>query len=275
MWNKELTSKPKEQGKDCHIAPTAQFSENVILGDRVQVGPNVVILEGTTIGSDTFVAPNCVIGEPPTPYYRAEKGRYVPETTVIGSGSILRSGTSIYSGAQIGRDFQSGNNVCIREGVRIGDFCGVGSNSDIQFEACIGDYTRMHSFVHITEKASIGKYVWIMPRCTFTSDHVMPLNVPLHPVVGDFCVLGANCFFYPGAELGTHVIVGAGSQVKGSHDDYSFIEGSPAKMICDSRKYFTQVDGKLMRPYPWLKHVSLNYPWKDVPPTERELEDYL
>lgn len=274
MWNQKRFENPARQGKECYIDPTARFGEDVVLGDRVQVGPNVLILAQSVIGSGVFIGPNCVVAEPPTVFYR-NPSAYQPPLTQIGSGTILRSGTSIYAGAQIGLEFQSGNNVCIREDVRIGDFCGIGSNSDIQFEARVGDYTRMHSFVHITEKATIGKYVWIMPRCTFTSDSVMPLNVSQHPIVRDYCVLGANSFFYPGVELGVHVVVGAGSKVKGVHEAFSFIEGDPAKKVCDCRKYFTKANGKIIFPYPWIKHVDRNYPWKDVPRSERRIEDYI
>ena len=72
-----------------------------------------------------------------------------------------------------------------------------------------------------------------------------------------------------------HVVVAAGSRVKGNHEDFSFLSGDPARKICDARRFFLEIEGRCHFPYPWPKHISKDYPWKDVPPEERRLEDYL
>jgi bifunctional UDP-N-acetylglucosamine pyrophosphorylase/glucosamine-1-phosphate N-acetyltransferase len=49
-----------EVGRDVHIDVNVVFEGDVKLGDRVRIGPNVVIRD-SSIGDDTVVFPNCVI----------------------------------------------------------------------------------------------------------------------------------------------------------------------------------------------------------------------
>jgi bifunctional UDP-N-acetylglucosamine pyrophosphorylase/glucosamine-1-phosphate N-acetyltransferase len=51
---------PVSVGRDVFIDVNVVFEGKVSLGDRVRIGPNVVIKD-TTIGDDTVVFPNCVI----------------------------------------------------------------------------------------------------------------------------------------------------------------------------------------------------------------------
>ena len=52
---------------------------------------------------------------------------------------------------------------------------------------------------------------------------------------GDNCFIGANSIILPGTVIGSNVIVGAGSIVKGVITDFSSITGKPAKTITDIR----------------------------------------
>ncbi len=263
-------------GERCDIAESAQAGPNVTLGNNVSVGPNTVMLNNVHIEDDCYIGANCVLGEPAGAFYRKKEAEYSPGAVRICRGSILRSGTTVYEGVSIGVEFQGGTGIAIREDARIGDYCSIGTGSDIQFGAKIGDYSRLHSSVHITELADIGKYVWIMPNCVFTSDNLFPINArPAHPKIGPYSLIAANCLIFPGADLGMHVVVAAGSHVKGEHDEFSFIEGRPAERACDCRKYFTHMDGKILFPYPWPRKVERNYPWRDIPAEDRRLEDYL
>ena len=262
-------------GKGCDVSPSVSWGVNVELGDNVSISPYTVIFDNVKIGDHSFVGANCVIGEPAGSFYE-DADHHESVETRIGHGSIIRSGAIIYEDVHVGIQFQSGNKACIREKVRIGDFCSVGTDSDIQADVHIDHYTRIHSSVHLAAGARAGKYVWILPGCTFTNDNLFPaFSHPSPPVIGDYSVIAANCFFYPGVRLGMHVVVAAGSHVKGEHQDFVFLEGNPAKKVCDVRQYFTVIDEDVIFPYPWPNRVDGDYPWKDIPSDKRKLEDYL
>jgi UDP-3-O-[3-hydroxymyristoyl] glucosamine N-acyltransferase len=276
-WENVSTRRPDDAvvGTGCELAPSVKWGAKVRLGHRVRIAPDVVLAGNVTIGDDCFVGPGCVLGEPAIGYYRDPAG-HAGQPTQLGAGSVLRTGTILYEDVAIGEGFQSGPYVCVREKTRIGAHCSVGNQGDVQPDVVLGDYTRLHSGVHVAEGARIGKYVWIMPNCTFTNDNAFPVFcVPEPPVVGPYCVLGTGSLFYPGVRLGMHVVVAAGSRVKGTHGDFAFLQGDPARKVCDARRFFVHLGERAFLPYPWLKHIDRNYPWKDVPADARRLEDYL
>jgi UDP-3-O-[3-hydroxymyristoyl] glucosamine N-acyltransferase len=261
-------------GKDCDIAPSVTMGRNVTIGNKVRVGPHAVLMDNVTIGDNCFIGANCVIGEVSSQFYK-DPSQHVAKPTYIGEKSIIRTGAVISEGVEIGNGFQSGPFVTIRENTKIAKGCSIGNHSDIQPDIHIGEMTRIHSSVHLTQGAEIGKYVWIMPACVFTNDNLFPIfTVPQPPVVGDYSVLGARSFFYPNVKLGKHTVVAAGTKVKGTFEDYSFVSGEPARKICDARKFFVEIDGKYHFPYPWPKHIDGQYPWKEIPPEARNLDEF-
>ena len=55
--------------------------------------------------------------------------------------------------------------------------------------------------------------------------------------IGKDCFIGANSIILPGTKIGSNVIIGAGSVVKGIISDYSIVAGNPAKIINDIRTW--------------------------------------
>ena len=70
------------------------------------------IYENVTLGLDSIVEDFCIVGTPPR---GAADGELA---TTIGDGAVIRSHTVIYAGNVIGRNFQTGNKVNIRESNR-------------------------------------------------------------------------------------------------------------------------------------------------------------
>jgi len=56
---------------------------------------------------------------------------------VIGDGAVIRSHTVIYAGNRIGRGFQTGHGVMIRESNTIGDEVSIGTGSVIEHHVVI------------------------------------------------------------------------------------------------------------------------------------------
>lgn len=56
-------------------------------------------------------------------------------------------------------------------------------------------------------------------------------------VVGNNVFIGMNVILLPGTTIGNHVIVGAGSVLRGNIPDYSIVTGNPAQVVGDIREY--------------------------------------
>ncbi len=62
--------------------------------------------------------------------------------------------------------------------------------------------------------------------------------------VGDNVFIGMNSILLPGAEIGNHVIIGAGSVIRGKIDDFSIVAGNPALVIGDIRAYANKIKSR-------------------------------
>jgi acetyltransferase-like isoleucine patch superfamily enzyme len=59
--------------------------------------------------------------------------------------------------------------------------------------------------------------------------------------IGDNVFIGMNAIILPGVNIGNHVIIGAGSVVRGVIPDYSIVAGNPAVIIGDIREHVNKV----------------------------------
>lgn len=60
-------------------------------------------------------------------------------------------------------------------------------------------------------------------------------------IIGDNVFIGMNTIVLPGTQVGNHVIIGAGSVVRGTIPDYSVVAGNPATVIGDIRELAQKV----------------------------------
>ena len=96
-----------------------------------EISPTAIIHPNVNFGEDVVVEDFCIIGLP----FKGSKNT----KTIIGSGSIIRAGTYIYAGNQIGKNFQTGNKANIRELNKIGDDVSIGTLSAIEHHVTIGN----------------------------------------------------------------------------------------------------------------------------------------
>jgi acetyltransferase-like isoleucine patch superfamily enzyme len=236
------------------------ISPSATLGKNVKVGDNTSILDNVVIGDNTIICNNCIIGEPLNDYYYSEN--YNNPETRIGSDSLIRSHTIIYSGNTIGNNFSTGHRVTIREKMKIGNHCRIGTLSDLQGYSTIGDYCWLHSNVHIGQQSKIGNYVFIYPYTVFTNDPHPPSNICIGPSVDDYTQIAVAAVLLPGVKLGKHVLVGAQSVVGKDVEDYQLVVGNPAKGVKDVRDLISKKTGKPH--YPWPYNFDRNMPWKEI-----------
>jgi acetyltransferase-like isoleucine patch superfamily enzyme len=141
----------------------------------------------------------------------------------------------IYAGNTIGRNFQTGNKVNIRESNRIGDDCSVGTLSVIEHHVEIGNHVRIHTQVFIPEFSVLEDGCWIGPNVVFTNARY-PLspnvkNELAGPIIRRNAKIGANATLLPGVVIGENALVGAGAVVVADVPAGAVVVGNPARVI--------------------------------------------
>lgn len=237
-----------------------QISPKATLGKNVKIGDNSSILDNVVIGDNTIIANDCIIGEPTNDYYYNKE--YTNSKTIIGSGSLIRSHTIIYSGCTIGDSFSTGHRVTIRENMKIGNHCRVGTLSDLQGFSLMGDYCWLHSNVHIGQQSKIGNFVFIYPYTVFTNDPHPPSNICIGATVGDYSQIAVGVVLLPGVKIGKHVLIGAQSVVGKDVEDYQLAIGNPAKPVKDTRELKSKETGQSH--YPWPYNFERGMPWQGI-----------
>jgi len=186
----------------------------------------------------------------------------------FGPGSILVFPPAAIFGQpwiEIGADTVVGQHVTMSAGtvpgqqlgeaalLRIGDRCVIGRGSHIV----------AHQRIDIGDDVFTGPYVYVTDQNHSYADLDVPIgrqwpaNAPVSIGAGSW--LGAGAIVLPGSRIGRHVVVGAGSVVRGQVPDHCVVAGVPARII---RSY---VPGDGWRP---ARNVSPTDPINTVSPTD-------
>src|SRR5580765_1997054 len=187
------------------------------------------ILAGVALGTGSIVEEYCIVGTPPRHTREGEL------QTIIGDGAVIRSHTVIYAGNVIGRNFQTGNKVNIRESNRIGDDVSIGTLSVIEHHVEIGNHVRIHTQVFVPEFSILEDGCWLGPHVVLTNARY-PLSPDAKktlqgPVIKRGAKIGANCTLLPGVVIGENALVGAGSVVAHDVAPGEVVVGNPARVI--------------------------------------------
>ena len=182
--------------------------------------------------------------------------REIPsEQLAIGAGVRLRSGTVIYAGSSIGRNFQSGHNVIIREENTVGDDVCVWSNTIVDYGCRIGDRVKIHSDVYVAQFTTIEDDVFLAPGVVVAND-IHPgcrfsVRCMRGPTIRHGAQIGANVTLLPRVTIGEHALIGAGSVVTRDIPPRGVAYGNPAR-VCKFVSDLVCVTGLTDVPYPDL-----------------------
>jgi acetyltransferase-like isoleucine patch superfamily enzyme len=187
------------------------------------------IFQNVALAGDASIEDFCIIGAPPR---GATDGELA---TSIGEGAVIRSHTVIYAGNVIGRQFQTGNKVNIRESNRIGDHVSVGTLSVIEHHVSIADHVRIHTQVFVPEFSVLEEGCWLGPHVVLTNAKY-PLSPGVKerlagPVIGKGAKIGAHATILPGVVIGENALVGAGAVVVRDVPPNAVVVGNPARII--------------------------------------------
>jgi len=185
-----------------------------------------IIYPGVKLGHDCIVEDFVIIG---APFRGMKEGE---EETIIGDGAIIRSHTVIYAGNRIGKGFQTGNKANIREKNVIGDNVSIGTLTVIEFSVTIEDRVRIHSQAFIPEYTVLEEGCWIGPNVVMTNARY-PMSPDAKrnlegPRICKGAIIGANSTIFPGVNVGSRALVGAGSLVLKDVPERAVVWGHPA-----------------------------------------------
>jgi len=194
---------------------------------KIEISSTAIIYPNVNIGNNVVIEDFCIIGLP----FKGMK----EEKTIIGDNAIIRSGTYIYAGNEIGKNFKTGNKVNIRELNKIGDNVSIGTLSVIEHNTCIHNNVHIHTQVFVPEYTTLEKNCWVGPNVVMTN-----ALYPKHPKakqelkgvhIKQNVKVGANTTLLPGVTIGAHSLIGAGSVVTKDVIGGVIVAGSPAKIL--------------------------------------------
>lgn len=246
-------------GRNVIIKEGVKLGNNVIIEDDVLLDYNVIVRDNVTIKKGTTVGANCILGEWLKDFYEDREEKSHP--LIIGSNSIIRSGTIIYGDTQIGNLFQTGHNVTIREESNIGESVSIGTLSDIQGDCKIGNHVRIHSNVFVAPKSCIEDYVWIFPCAVLTDDPTPPSYQLAGVQIQPFAVICAGSVLLPGIKVASDSLVAAGAVVTRNVEPFQVVAGNPAKVIGDIREIKNKFTNENV--YPWRETFKRGMPWEE------------
>lgn len=247
-------------GNNVTIGHNCIIEAHVRIGDNSFIDSNTIIRSYVTIGENSNIGSNCLIGEYGMDFYRDHQNH--THVLTIGKNALIRSGSIIYAGSDIGDDFQTGHQVNIRENTEIGDHVSVGTLSDIQGNCKIGNYVRLHSNVFVAPLSVIDNYVWLFPHVILTNDPTPPSEHMLGVHVHSFAIIAAGATIIPGLEICRDCLVGAGAVVTKSVPPYGVALGNPARIVSDVRNIRSKITGEPI--YPWRNHFGKYMPWENL-----------
>ena len=172
-------------------------------------------------------------------------------TAIIEDDVNIGDGTSIW------------DNVHIRHGAKIGADCIIGEKSYVAYDVVIGNRVKINAMVYICTAVTIEDGVMISAGTVFTNDRFPratttnlrelrpsePDEDTLPTLVKEGATIGAGCVIGNDLSIGRFAMVGMGSLVTKSAEDFHLVLGHPARPVaCVCRcgqplLQFDQMDG--------------------------------
>jgi acetyltransferase-like isoleucine patch superfamily enzyme len=154
-------------------------------------------------------------------------------TAIIEDRVVLGPGTSVW------------DNVHIRHGAHLGSECIIGEKSYIAYDVHIANRVKINAFVYICYGVTIEDGVMISAGTIFTNDRFPRACTPdlskllssdpdestCETLVAEGATIGARCVIGSGLRIGRFAMIGMGSVVPHSVEDFHLVLGNPARSV--------------------------------------------
>ncbi len=185
------------------IHPTAIVSDEVILGDNVEIGPYSVIEEGVEIGDGCWF------------------GNHVN----IRKGTGIGANCCVYHGAVIGQNpqditFKGGDTfVELGESVTIGEFVTISRGTESRGKTVIGNHSYLMAYAHVGHDCTLGEHVILTNG----------VQIAGHVIIDDWVNIGGMTPVHQFCRIGKHAFIGGGYRVVKDVPPYILAAGEPLK----------------------------------------------
>jgi len=171
--------------------------DDVVIGSRCRLDPNVTIYPGTTLGDRVIVQAGAVLGSAGFGYVRdSETGRYeqspqigrlvIEDDVEIGANSTIDRGaldeTRIRRGTKIDNLVHIGHNVQIGEDVVIAAQTGLSGSVTVEDNVVMGGQVGIGDHARIEAGAMLGGQCGILPKKVLRGKGVVFWGTPARPV---------------------------------------------------------------------------------------------
>lgn len=154
------------------------------------------------------------------------------EPLVLGEGPRLRTGTVLYDASRIGRDFQTGHGVVVREDCTIGDEVRIWSNTVVDYGCRIGHRVKIHANCYLAQFTVLEDDVFLAPGVSIAND-LYPgdeesARLMSGPRIEAGAQIGVNVTILPFVRIGAGALIGSGSVVTRDIPAGAVAYGNPA-----------------------------------------------
>lgn len=155
---------------------------------------------------------------PPTPFF-------AHETACIDAGASVGTGAKVWHFAHV------------MSGAVIGDRCSLGQNVYVAGKARLGVNVRVQNNVCIFDGVSVGDNAFLGPSCVFTNVRRPRAEFPTSASdyeqtrVGNGVSVGANAVILCGVSIGDYAMIGAGAVVTKDVKKHALVVGNPGRQV--------------------------------------------
>ena len=170
---------------------------------------------------------NTLLDYPSPRLKRRQKSRIAP-------GARLRSGTVIYEACRIGRGFETGHHVIVREENRFGDHVKIWNNSTVDYGCRLGHRVKIHCNCYVSQYSVLEDGVFLAPGVTLANDLYPGFEESYRkmrgPRIGRNAQLGVNVTVLPYVRIGAGALIGAGTVVTRDVPAGAVVWGNPGQV---------------------------------------------
>lgn len=249
-WPREMTTVELDQAgllraeQNVEISRFAVFVPADALGSllpiTVRAGAVIsafaVIHGGTTVAEQSRIEEHAVVGKPELGYAVGRIHSGAGAATMIGAGTVVRSGAVVYADVHLGVNTLVGHHTLLRTGVRVGAETQLGHHLTVERETRIGRDVRCSPGSHITSSTHVADRVFLGAgvrtindkTLTWRDPHRKPVLAPPRFETG--AKVGSGSTVLAGVMVGEHALVGAGSLVTRDIPAGALAYGCPARV---------------------------------------------
>jgi acetyltransferase-like isoleucine patch superfamily enzyme len=201
-----------------------------------RIGAFAVVYGGVALGEAVQVEERSVVGKPETGYAVGHMYPGAGDDTVIGAGTVLRSGAILYAGVQVGEASVVGHHTLLRSFVTVGANTQLGHQLTIERCTRIGERVRCSPGSHITSSCVLADGVFLGAGVRTINDRELiwrdPERTPdlVPPQFERNARIGSGSTIMAGVVVGENALVGAGSVVIRDVPAGAIVYGVPARV---------------------------------------------